>query len=374
MKQKLTGPFVMLGDVATCPNIEYLCGFRAHDQVALLVAGRHKSLVVPEMELGRARIESRNTDILTPLMLGLKGRRRKSAAGWISGLLDSRKIQRISVPPAFPAGVVEELSKTGIKVAVYRGNLVPGREVKSPDEIRRIRQSQQAAVIAMRAAIKMIADSNIVRTGNLEHRGKPLTSEYVRKQIHKILVEHDCVGTDTIVSGGRQSADPHAKGSGRLHAHEPIVLDIFPRHTEHGYWGDLSRTVCRGSAPPELIRMYRAVRSAQAKALQQVRARVRCATVHGAAAKELKRRGFETRAGEPGPRGFIHSTGHGVGLSIHEAPSVSLNGKRLRTGNVITIEPGLYYPDIGGIRIEDTIAVTATGWKYLAPCEKKLEI
>jgi Xaa-Pro aminopeptidase len=152
-------------------------------------------------------------------------------------------------------------------------------------------------------------------------------------------------------------------------------MDIFPQHLEHGYWGDLTRTVVRGKAPARLRRMYQAVRAAQAAALAAIRPGVKCATVHERAAAEMKRRGFATVMEGAEASGFIHGTGHGVGLSIHEEPALAdgVDG-RLRAGHVVTVEPGLYYPGFGGVRIEDTVVVTPGGWRYLAPCEKRLEV
>jgi Xaa-Pro aminopeptidase len=120
--------------------------------------------------------------------------------------------------------------------------------------------------------------------------------------------------------------------------------------------------------------MYAAVKAAQAEALKCVRAGVSCLRVHRVAADVIAQRGFETRREENRAVGFIHSTGHGVGLAIHEEPSLGASRSRLRAGDVVTVEPGLYYPGLGGIRIEDTVEVTSDGWKYLAPCEKHFEL
>jgi Xaa-Pro aminopeptidase len=196
----------------------------------------------------------------------------------------------------------------------------------------------------------------------------------VQKTITRVLMDHHCLSRDTIVAGGTQAADPHEKGHGPLRAHEAIVIDIFPKHQDHGYWGDLTRTVVRGRATAGLRRMYHAVRMAQSAALNAVKPGVRCATVHRRAAAELEMRGFKTTTVDGRRVGFIHGTGHGVGLEIHERPSLGLGKDRLKSGHVITIEPGLYYPEHGGIRIEDTIVVTHKGWRYLVPCERRFEV
>jgi len=188
------------------------------------------------------------------------------------------------------------------------------------------------------------------------------------------LLRHQCQARDTIVAGGRQAADPHDRGSGPLRAGETIVLDIFPQHKRHGYWGDITRTVVKGRARPELHRMYEAVRTAQAAALREVRAGARADHIHEGVQQRFKAAGFVTDMRDGLPVGFFHGTGHGVGLDIHEAPSLSTVPVRLRAGHVVTVEPGLYYPELGGVRLEDTVAVTGTGCRILAACEKVFEI
>lgn len=237
-----------------------------------------------------------------------------------------------------------------------------------------IRGSQRAAVAAMKGAVALIASAGIDRKNRLIHGKNPLTSETVRQLINKIVIDLDCSGNDTIVAGGEQGTDPHERGSGQLFAGQAIILDIFPRSEKTGYWGDITRTVCRGPAPPELKKLYLAVKAAQSKALSAVRAGICADKVHETAQKEFARRGFETMEKEGKNIGFIHGTGHGVGLDIHERPRLGSSGETLEEGHVVTVEPGLYYPGLGGIRIEDTVVVTETGFRYLATCPKKFEL
>lgn len=372
-------PILLVGIPEQDADLEYAGGFRAPDPVVLLCKRNEKFLVVSELEHGRAErvVAARSgggTEVLTPGKLGLKGSRRSRLTNWASALLKRECLIRVRIPPSFPHGIAKTLEKRGFRLCVARETLFPERRIKTREEQKHIRASQQAAVIAMRAAVAQIGAATIERSGQLSMRGRPLTSEQVRETITKTLLTHDCFCKETIVAGGRQAADPHEIGSGPLRAHEAIVLDIFPRHLRHGYWGDLSRTVVRGKASPRLKRMYHAVKAAHAAALTRVKAGVKCKTVHNAAEEVFKKRRYTTEVRDGRETGFIHSTGHGVGLAIHEEPSVGPGDDRLRSGNIVTIEPGLYYPDIGGIRIEDTIVVTPDGWRYLVPCEKRFEI
>jgi Xaa-Pro aminopeptidase len=338
-------------------------------------------LMVPEFELSRAERASallsrrRALEVVSPdrLKRGLMPDRRFSA--WAVGLLKREGIVRVKVGPDFPVGVADRLRRFKIKVEVVHENLVPEREVKSPDEVRRILEVLQATVIAMRRAIDTIRMARAdTANGLLKLNGRALHAEDVQDLVHRTLIEHHCVCRDTIVACGRQGADPHECGRGPLVANELIVLDIFPEHMHHGYWGDMTRTVVRGPASSRMKAMYRAVIAAQVAGLAQVQPKASGRTIHKVVVAELEKRRF--KSGKDGliRYGFTHSTGHGVGLDVHEAPAIGWAPTRLREGNVITIEPGLYYPDIGGVRIEDTVLVTQTGWRHLVPCEKTLEI
>lgn len=373
---------LLVGSGSDCLDIEYVTGFRAPDPVVFLWTAAGSYLVVHQLEAGRAQRTAaarlsgrRGLEVLTPESLGLRGKRQKrSLSGWALAVLRRAGVRTVRVPSTFPHGVAKRLERAGVRTQVSAVALFPGRAVKTMEEQKYIRESQQAAVIAMRAATAMIAESEIGEDGYLLRDGRVLTSEAVRDVVTRALLDRNCFSRDTIVAGGIQGADPHERGTGPLRGHEPIVIDIFPQHQDHGYWGDLTRTVVKGSAPAPVRRVYQAVKAAQQAALAVIRPAVKCATVHAAAVAEFRARGFETREVDGRWEGFIHGTGHGVGLAVHEAPSVSASDTRLRSGHVITVEPGLYSRACGGVRIEDTVVVTASGWRHLVPCEKVLEV
>ena len=347
----------------------------APDPIVYAEMGRHKAMVVSQLEWGRAidAGKARGIEVFTPQTLGIDAAQRSSPEMWIKTLLKRFGVCQLSVPGDFPHGIACALKASRFKVRVLDRPPFPKRRSKRPDEVRNIAQSQRAAVLAMRSACSLIRSADIDAKGQLRIRGKRLKSETVQRRIADVLLDHDSFCADTIVSCGRQAANPHERGHGPLLAHTPIVIDIFPQHLKHGYWGDITRTVLRGTAEPKLKQMYAAVKAAHTAALRRVSPGVSCISVHRAAAAVFQKRGFETSRQGDRTVGFIHSTGHGVGLAIHEAPSVGASRSRLRIGDVITIEPGLYYPDLGGIRIEDTIVVTEAGGQYLVPCEKHFE-
>lgn len=367
---------LFVGSTEENPDIEYFSGFRAADPVVLVLRGKQGVLIVPELERGRAQNEAKNVEVATPQTLGLSPKERGSLSAWAEAGLKRLNAQAATVQPKLYVAIADKLRQRGFCLSVAKQPAFAGRAVKSLDEVRKITQAQQAAVIAMRAAMDIISRAEIDSTGTLRIRNKKLTSESIKTHLQKILLDHNCICRDIIVAGGSQSANPHETGSGNLLAGEPIVMDIFPRHLESGYWGDLTRTVVRGRATPFVRKMYQAVKAAHHACLEKLKPGVSGSTVHAAAVKEFAKKGFGPSKDDDGMSGFIHSTGHGVGLEIHELPSLSPSPRagKLKVGNVVTVEPGLYYPDIGGIRIEDTVLITPDGWRYLVPCEKRFEL
>ena len=373
--KKLTGLILLSGSAISDTNINYLSGFSAPDRFLFLQTDFEKYLVVSTMEKGRAQKQSKSgVNVLTPNELGLSPKKATQIEEQIIALLEKINLKRIKVPSDFPVGIFQTLEKRGIQISVQKNEVCPERKVKSKPEISKIRLSQKAAVAAMNAAIEKISSSSVDLKGRLCSGEEILTSEKVRQIIHKTLMEYDCIGMDTIVAGGNQATDPHEQGFGPLFAGESIIMDIFPKSGKTGYWGDLTRTVCYGKANPKLKKLYLAVKAAQQAALAMVKPGVCADEVHLAAVNVFKLRGYETKTVAGKNVGFIHGTGHGVGLDIHEFPRIGKSGEMLEEGNVITIEPGLYYPGLGGVRIEDTIVVTKTGWRYLATCPKFFEI
>jgi len=355
-------------------DILYATGFSAVDPFLFLHDGQEKTLVVSILEAGRAAAGGRGLEVLTPGDLKLPKKMRRNLGGWAVGLLRRRQIRRVEVSAGFPLGMAEKIRRAGIAVKVSREAPYPERETKSEEEIRRLQQAQTAAVQAMKAAVDSIRRAKISARGELMLDQRLLTSETVRQAIDVELMKCDCSARETIVACGPASAQPHERGAGPLRAGEPIVIDIFPQHRGHGYWGDLTRTVVKGRAPERLRALYAAVKAAQTAALKKVRAGAAADRIHEEVEAVFEQHGFVTTIKDGVAEGFIHSTGHGVGLDIHEAPSIGILPKPLKKGNVITIEPGLYYPDIGGVRMEDTVVVTAKGWEPLAVCRVPFEV
>lgn len=374
MGKQLTGAILAMGSPQEKPDIRYCVGFSVPDPVVYVQQSGKKYLVVSMLDRELARRIAPDIQVYSPDALRIPRALRGTLSGWIVGLLRELDIRAVTVAADFPVRTADQLRRVGLRLLVTDGPLVPERAIKTRVEVDRITACQRAAVQAMRGAIRLIARARVDKTNRLRVRGRLLTSEHVRRAIYRVLMNHKCTGEGTIVACGEQAATPHGVGHGPLRAHQSIVIDIFPRHLEHGYWGDLTRTVVKGAPSPVLKKMYAAVKAAQTAALAEICAGVSGRRVHLAAAAALTRRGFKTGLLDGKAQGFIHSTGHGVGLEVHEVPSLGLRPGRLRTGHMVTAEPGLYYFQHGGVRIEDTVLVTRGGCRKLVVCEDVFQV
>jgi Xaa-Pro aminopeptidase len=279
------------------------------------------------------------------------------------------------VPENFPLGLARELAKLRIKVKVKRGQLFPQRELKNAEEVKKISAALMMAEVGLAEGIQALRDSKVGRNRRLSYHQVPLTSEKLRAIIDTAILQAGGLASHTIVAGGKQGCDPHEPGHGALRAGEPIILDVFPRSQKTGYFGDITRTVVKGRASPTLRKMYQVVQRGQELAFEFMANEVRCREVHEKVQEFFTKEGYKTGRSQGRMHGFFHGTGHGLGLEIHETPRVSATSTdTLRTGHVVTVEPGLYYPDLGGVRLEDVAHITREGPRNLTKFEKVLEI
>jgi len=351
-------------------TMRYAAGVRMTDPFILL-DNKKRTLLVSSLEYGRVKKELAGKKGYAVICYDKlydkvrkerkkQGRKRCSALALVAATyLKRQRIRKVLMPPKTAAIVVDTLREQ--KITVRLEPLYPERAIKRPDELQKILLVRDATEAAMRRCFTILKSSR--KKGTIfTYEGKKVTAEFLRIEARKVLLEHGCEAPELIISHGTQTAYPHEEGSGAIREGEPVLLDFFPRSMTTGYWFDMTRTVCIGTPSPELRKMYAAVKEAQDAGLRLVKPGLKCSAIHAAVEKVFVRHGLKTTESE----GFIHSTGHGLGLEIHEQPSI---GKRsadvLRAGMVITIEPGLYYKKAGGVRLEDTVLVTTTGYKNL---------
>jgi Xaa-Pro aminopeptidase len=227
----------------------------------------------------------------------------------------------------------------------------------------------------MEAGIAAVRRSEIRKNGYLYLDGVRLTSGVLKRIINTTIMSQGYVPSHTIVASGNQGVDPHNEGSGPIRAHTPIIMDIFPRSQTTGFFGDITRTVVRGRATERLKHAYRCVEEGQQIGFRRIRDGANAFDIHFAIVAYFTSEGFPTGPLNGRMQGFFHGTGHGLGLDIHEAPGIGARSKStLRTGHVVTVEPGLYYESMGGVRLEDVVYVTETGCTNLVRIPKILEV
>lgn len=330
-----------------------------------------KYAVVGALEFGRVKKTS-DFDVVLPLedyirkAAGLWPNRKPGPAEVIGVLAQEFRQRQFVVPEDFPAGLYDKLRALGVELEVASGPLFPAREIKTPAEAAAIREGNRCSALGFAVAERILRASR-PRGRKLVHRSETLTSEKLKFAIEVACLEAGAVSADTIVAGGDQACDPHDRGSGPLRPHELIIVDIFPRVSRTGFHGDMTRTFLRGRATDAQRQLVAAVRAAQKAALATIRAGVNGRDVHRTVVDVFTRRGYETKHTPSGSVGFFHGTGHGLGLAVHEPPRMSSAvDYPLKKGSVVTVEPGLYYPGLGGCRIEDVVQVTASGVSMLS--------
>jgi Xaa-Pro aminopeptidase len=356
----------------------YPTRFLAPDPFLFLQHGRRCLIVVSDIELSRARHYASVNQVLSwsSYARAIEGQGlRATPARVIQRILAERGIRSVQVPGSFPLGLAVALQRERIRLSVAEGPFWPRRELKRPDEIRAVCAALRAAEAGIQAGLEALRACRVGRDGFLYRAGRRFASEDLRAAVNTATLARGALPGHTICAGGKQAVDPHQAGHGPLRAHVPIVIDVFPRAESTGYYADITRTVVRGRASERVREMHAVVSAALDLALAWARPAMGTAALHQRVCAHLERHGFTTGPRNGRMQGFFHGTGHGVGLEIHEAPSISASRPgRLRAGHVVALEPGLYYLGVGGVRIEDLAVVTRTGCRRLTRLPRVLEI
>ncbi len=358
----------------TSADILYASGFQAPDPFIYFACLQERAVIVSTLEQDRAERECK-TNIA---VFGRNDFLKDEKAGdldVIYSLAKSRDISEFRVPQNFPLALADALRKRGLTVQAKKGLFYPKRQYKSNDEIIHITAALRVAEEAMRCGIDIIKEASVNKNQILEWNGEILTSEVLQSEINISMIRPGGFSACTIAACGSHAAEPHNTGSGPISANKPIIIDIFPRIRKTGYWGDLTRTVVKGEAPDIVKKAYKAVFEAREYAKTLIKPGAIPAEIHNAAKALMEKKGFQTGRQNERNFGFFHGLGHSLGLEIHEGPSLSpVNKEPLKGREVITVEPGLYYPEWGGVRLEDIITVTRDGCHCLTQMENILEI
>jgi len=358
------------------PDMLYATRFFAPDPFIFLEQNGKRTLVLSDLEIDRGRKQAQADEFLaySKFEKEVQGKSRKAPPyeKVLAHFLAKRKIRSAVVPANFPLGYARELESKKIRLQPTNGLFWRAREAKSESELRQMRKALEITEAGMARGIEVLKQSKPGKAQRLQWRVADLTSEILRAEIDTAVLRAGGLPANTIVAGGDQACDPHERGHGPLKANSLIILDIFPRSAASGYFGDLTRTVLRGRASDAQRRLWKTVNEGQALALRKMKPGVDGLTLHNEVKKFFTDSGYPTGVRDGRQTGFFHGTGHGLGLEIHEHPRFQKTV--FKVGQVLTVEPGLYYPGLGGVRTEDVVAITKNGIRMLSRLENRLEI
>lgn len=376
-------PPVLFYTDASDPDMLYFSRFSAFDPYLAFSHNGKKIGVSHSMEYQRMLAESDFDEVLllnevqaaAAKRFKVADYRKTSIAQQVLEIAKSHGIREFRVSSRFPAGLAFELHAAGLKISPEaEGELLPERVIKTAAEIESLRKGNEASAAGFKAVRKALTESRI-KGDTLIHQGRVLTSERLRELISIAALEKGAIALHTIAAGGDHGCDCHSVGTGPIRPHELIVVDIFPRRPEDGYWGDMTRTFLKGKASDTQKKLVRTVKQAHALALEMIKPGVSGGKVHNAIQAFFDKQGYVTERDCAQPKGFFHGLGHAIGLEVHEAPFMRATADwKFKAGMAVTVEPGLYYKGLGGVRIEDMIHVTPGGNELISNASYQWEI
>jgi Xaa-Pro aminopeptidase len=364
------------GDTIRYPSIRHEVPLEILDPLLFVERDGRKQVLTSQLEQARIARVLPDAEIVLSGDLGLyelveQGMSRDHAElEVIVRALERWGVTDALVPVDLPVAVADRVRGAGIELAVDGPAVEARRRAKTPAELDGIRRAQRAAEAGMRAAEELIRAAER-RDGRLWHEGGELTAEAVREAIRSTVAAHGAPAPPDIMVVSLLSGGGHDPGSGPLPADLPIEVDLWPRDEASGCWADMTRTFVNGAVSAEVAALRDVVLEALEAARAKARPGVGTRELYDAAAEVIERAGHPTqRTREPGTtltHGFYFGLGHGVGLEVHEPPTLGLaTGDSLVAGDVIAIEPGVEGVDgIGGVRFEDLLLITGDGSETL---------
>jgi Xaa-Pro aminopeptidase len=373
----------MYADSVRDPDLFFATGISVVDPFVYVETDGKRVIVTSEIEADAARRNSTATDV----WLGSSFGSRELIAGgmpWdkasleiLSRVVAECGLDEVVVPPSFPVEAADHLREKGVAVHPDRQHFALRRRSKDERALAGIRAAQRATEAAMARVVEVLGSSS-PQGDTLLFDGETLTAERVRAEVIDTLRAHGCEGEPPITSPGPQGAFVHELGTGPVRPGESLIVDIFPTHTASRFCADMTRTFCFGEAPERLRHMHAAVLEAVKRATEAIHTGVNGKQVWEAACEPIEAAGYRTERtiakGETLDEDFFHGLGHGVGLEVHEAPNMGLSGDDLIAGDVVTIEPGVYRKDFGGVRLEDLAVVRDDGAEVLTDFPYDMEI
>ena len=365
---------LIYGDTMRSPELRHEVPVPIPDAFLYAEKDGRRVLVLHSLEIPRVREDAPELEIIPLEQLGTDELFAQGMQGWQIELEVALRacrelgLERAVVPPSFPVGHADHLRANGIGISIDRDIFNNRRRSKNMTEIEGIRRAQRACEAALDASRELLRNAQPNGAG-LQVDGEPLTCERIKRVIEDVFADHGVEGSDMIVSHGPQTAVGHNMGSGQIAPNEPIVFDLFPRDKATGCYSDMTRTYVVGEPSDEVKEWFELVKRALETSTAGVKPGVNGRALFELVCDQFHEAGYKTQLNkEPGEvleDGFFHSLGHGVGLEVHELPSMGRAGQDLVPGDVITIEPGLYRAGYGGLRLEDIVLVTDDGYEVL---------
>ena len=365
---------LIYGDSIRSPELRHEVHVPIPDPFLYAEKGDRRVVILHSLEIPRVRADQPELEIIAIEQLGSDELYSQGLQGW-EILLElavracrELDITSASVPESFPVGHADHLRANGVELTIDRDLFDNRRRSKNETEIRGIRKAQRACEAALDASRDLLRRAQPNGSG-LEVDGEPLTCEWLKRVIEDVFADHDVEGSDMIVSHGPQTAVGHNGGSGQIAPNEPVVFDLFPRDKTTGCYADMTRTYVVGEPPEEIREWHRLVKQALDTSTADVKPGVNGRRLFEKVCDIFQAAGYKTQLNkEPGEvleDGFFHGLGHGVGLEVHELPSLGRVGHDLIPGDVVTVEPGLYRAGFGGVRLEDIVLVTDDGYEVI---------
>lgn len=355
----------------------YATRFYAPDPFVFIELRGRRTVLLSDLEVDRGRREAKVDEVVSYSELENKLRQRKSQklafSKVVAAFLQDRGAHKVLVPKDFPLGLARTLDKEGIEVHSAHRPFWPQRQFKDPQEVAALEAALRIAEAGMGRGHEVLRSAKIRADGKLVWGGRVLSAETLRKEMEiAVLRMGGEARGGTIVACGDLACDPHERGTGPLSANQLIILDIFPRDARSGYFGDLTRTVVRGTANEWQRHLWETCLTGQSRALQALKPGAHGRQIHEDVKGFFAASGYPTTITNGRWQGFFHGTGHGLGLEIHEEPRFAV--ATFEPGQIFTVEPGIYWPGVGGVRHEDVVVITEEGHRLLSSFPKQLEI
>ena len=375
---------LIIGDTFRVPEMRHEIPLGVPDPFVYLERDGARHVYVGSMEVDRIRGASSGVTVHPLEEIGIDELYAQGLSyleiklEWAARACVHAGLTRAVVPHTFPGGHLDRIRREGVELTVDQDVFDARRRMKAGAELEGIRRAQRAAEAGLATGVALMREAEN-GDGVLWLGGEPLTVERVKAAMRRTFAEHGCSAEEFIVAPGPQGAAGHEMGHGPIRHGDPVVFDLWPRDDASSCFADMTRTIVAGPVAPEVAEWQRLTKDALDAATALIRAGAECRSVFDAACDVYEAAGYPTQRtkadGEVLRHGFFHGLGHGVGLEVHEGPYMGIvPGGTLVAGDVVTVEPGLYDPAIGGVRLEDLVLVTEDGCEVLTRFSYDLEI